>query len=276
MDIYLISGSEIPNLLHGAHNRIVLRYLTDAEKIALEDKLFETGTPLELPSSLHVLIIPDISQRKGTERPTDYYLNLAEFSLSVLSVAGRTKFSIFAFFSNHQFTFCELISPLFSDRKPLTFRSSITGITVAQWIYICMKAFKNIGIERMHITTTRYLRALDTNQIGDSLLDLTISLESILDARTEISFRFGICLSRVAGLRGNDAENAAKLLSTLYDVRSKITHGDPAVAKALDKLGASIPEIHRLARKILVVYMLFVSEHTLADWRNHLHTKLFE
>jgi len=41
MDLHLISGSKIPESFHGAHNRVVLRYLTDAEKIALKDKLFE-------------------------------------------------------------------------------------------------------------------------------------------------------------------------------------------------------------------------------------------
>lgn len=271
----MISASKIPDSLHGSHNRVTLRYLADTEKIALEDKLYKSDIQIKLPPDLHVLIISDVSPIKSTNI-LDHYTTIAEFSLSLLSFEGRIRFSIVAQFSNRQFTSITNIFPIDTNTQNLTFRPSITGTAVAQWILVCLKADKNAGMKRTRITAARYLRALDANQVEDKLLDLTISLESILAAQTEISFRFGICLSKVADLKGMQGVNTAKLLSRLYDVRSKITHGDPNVSNILAKLTPSLEDIYTFVRKILVIYMLFLSEKTYDEWGNFMHNKIFE
>ncbi len=145
MDLYLISSSKIAESLHGVHNRVALRYLSDAEKIEIEDKLYKSDIQMELPPALHVLIIPDVTLTKGGET-SEYYSMLAEFSLSFLSVEGRVRFSILAYFSNRQFTLVKNICPIDNNPQNIVFRSGITGMTVAQWVYVCLKADKSIGM----------------------------------------------------------------------------------------------------------------------------------
>ena len=106
-------------------------------------------------------------------------------------------------------------------------------------------------------------------------MDLSISLESLLDSRTEISFKFGACLAKVTGESGKRAEEISELLSELYDVRSRIAHGDPAAAKGLINIEPKLPSIRRLARKVLTTYILFMSEHSREEWKKHLRSCLF-
>jgi uncharacterized protein YutE (UPF0331/DUF86 family) len=126
----------------------------------------------------------------------------------------------------------------------------------------------------MHITADRYVRYARTQHLKDSLLDLCISLESLLDSQTEIAFRFGTCLAKVTGQKGKAAETTAGLLSHLYGLRSKIVHGaDPE--KELKKIESHLPNLHTIAQVILTKYVLFMSEHSRADWRQHLNALIF-
>ncbi len=274
-DLYLITTTNIPETLQGAYKNIILRSLLYSEKIALEDKFFKDGIQIRLESELYALIINDMSTIRDIES-LKYYTTLGEFSLAIISSGSRIWFSYAGSFSNGQFILAKILKSIVDNPIPPDFQNGITGMTATQWIYICLNAGKNIGIERSHITTNRYLRALFSSDIVDSILDLTISLESLLDAQTEISFRFGICLSRIIGRRGQEGADAAKLLSTLYDVRSKISYGDPKFLKKIDELTPFLPDIYRLARKVLVIYIIFVSEHKYSEWQAYLREKLFE
>ena len=70
-------------------------------------------------------------------------------------------------------------------------------------------------------------------------------------------------------------EKMANLLSRLYDIRSKLAHGDPQAAKQLKKFESDLPELDKLARKILTMYVLYMSEHSRDDWKSHVRTSLF-
>jgi len=106
-------------------------------------------------------------------------------------------------------------------------------------------------------------------------VDLCISLESLLDASTEISFRFGLSLAKITGERGAQAEVLADLLSDLYDVRSKIAHGDPQATKLLERLRPRLPALHQLSRRILTLYILYMSDNSRANWKAHVRASQF-
>jgi hypothetical protein len=129
--------------------------------------------------------------------------------------------------------------------------------------------------ERMHITASRYVRFLRADNVPDGLMDLCISLESLLDAQSEISFRFGACLAKFTGASGQTAQESAKLLWELYDLRSKIAHGDPKATKLIREIEPKIPILRILSRKILTNYILFMSGHTRDEWTAHLKSCLF-
>jgi hypothetical protein len=134
------------------------------------------------------------------------------------------------------------------------------------------------GSKRSRALTNHYrsfLRYRDHGPIVDRLTDLCISLESLIDSQTEISFRFSTCLARLGGIRGTDAESASLLLKDLYNFRSKVLHGDPAYAKLLVALEPRALDLSRLARKKLVHYFLFLAENSKSSWKEHLSKDLF-
>ena len=97
----------------------------------------------------------------------------------------------------------------------------------------------------------------------------------MLDAQTEIAFRFSVCLAKAAGRRGRSSEADGKLLSDLYDLRSKIVHGDPAASKMLGRIAPSHGDLLSLSRSILVAYVLYLSEHSRKEWAEHLKSRVF-
>jgi len=73
----------------------------------------------------------------------------------------------------------------------------------------------------------------------------------------------------VTGEKGIKAEENARLLSDLYDLRSKIVHGADAT-KERGKLEPRLPALGRIAREIRTNYVLFLSENSRAGaWRIH-------
>jgi uncharacterized protein YutE (UPF0331/DUF86 family) len=153
------------------------------------------------------------------------------------------------------------------------FAKSVSGKAASAWVRQFFRACGNTR-DRMHITADRFVRYSRADNVNDSLMDLCISLESLLDTQTEVSFRFGTCLARVTGEKGKKAEETASLLSDMYDFRSKIVHGADAT-KQRRKIEPHLPALHKVARAILTKYVLFVSEHSRDDWKQHLHSSLF-
>jgi hypothetical protein len=202
------------------------------------------------------------------------YATLAEFALLLLAVAGHPSLLAIGVFSSNE---CSHAWPLEHSPKQLIapeFARRMNGRATSQWIRRCSMARHNLK-DRMHITASRYVRYARAENQQDGLTDLCISLESLLDGQTEISFRFGCCLAKVTGSKGKKAEDSAKLLSQLYDLRSKIVHGDPEAIKAMKKMEPNIPLLHTLARTILTSYVLFTSERSRNEWKAHLKSCLF-
>jgi hypothetical protein len=95
------------------------------------------------------------------------------------------------------------------------FAAAIVGTAAVKWIRYFFRAARNTP-DRMHITADRFVRYLRATNTTDGLLDLCISLESLLDSQTDIKFRFGTCLTKVIGQKGQEAEQTAELLGDLY------------------------------------------------------------
>ena len=179
-----------------------------------------------------------------------------------------------AVFTDGACNFARILDEQWTVVASPTFSKRLNGIAIAQWLRRCATARTNLKT-RIEVTASRYVRYQKANNLADGLMDLCISLESLLDSQTEISFRFSTCLSRIVGERGAGEKQSANLLSRLYDIRSKLAHGDPEATKLLKKIELDLPELNKLARKILTTYVLYMSEHSREDWRIHVRTSLF-
>ncbi|MGZ5436576.1 MAG: hypothetical protein ACXWID_06595 [Pyrinomonadaceae bacterium] len=272
IELHAITPDFIPKRLLGYEMAgYALRPLSRNEGVSIEDRFFAQGSEETVfeSSDINSLVIPDAINDPAR---IDELAILAEFSLALIATAGHPSFSVIALFSDGACSYAKRLAR--AEQNRIQFPSRLTSKGLCQWLRRCRLARKQSG-DRMHITASRYVRYAKANQLADAILDLSISLESLLETQTEISFKFGACLAKVTGERGTTASDMARLLSELYDVRSKLAHGDPRATKLLKQIEPKLPDLRKLARKILITYVLFLSENTQTQWAEHLRNSLF-
>jgi hypothetical protein len=269
--IYLIARFTVPKRLHGVQTGLTIRPLSDAEVISIEDQFFRQGEEQRIKRGSIAFIL---SEEIGAVSGIKDIITIMEFACSIIMVSGHPSFCCEAYFAKGKCRQARHITRSFPGSQDIRFVEGLTNIGILQWIKRCLLAQKNIK-DRMHITASRFLRFAVSDSTADGIMDLCISLESVLDHQTEVSFRFSISLSRITGARGKDAEDTAALLTDLYETRSKLTHGDPRALKLISKLEPSIPKIKRLAKEILTIYVLFMSEHDREEWKEHVRKTLY-
>lgn len=243
-DVYLLFSVSLPDSLSGSFlNHSILKLPSDYY-VSIEDRLFEdTSEQITIPSSDTTAI--RFKNTNMQSEQLDEYARLVEFSLSLASTSYIPAYAS-AVFSGNTCKYVKLYRPYYLHIVPeVKFPAKLTGQGLAQWIVTCVKSQKNLG-SRMHVTIDRYLRYVKSTSDPDGLLDLCISLESLIDVQTEISFRFSTCLAKITGERGESAAALADLLSELYSVRSSIVHGNPKAVDQSKKLSQKNEELAAL------------------------------
>jgi hypothetical protein len=269
-DFLAITSVEFPKSFQSSYEGYALRPLATTERTSIEDWMFRKGLATTVPTPAFAAIIPDTRSATLPE-----YSMLAEFSLSFLVSEGRVPVSASALLDNGKCTAASTHRVASVEQDKIEFSKSMRGSAVPQWLSRCHFAYISDS-RRMQITATRYLRHIYSEDLAEGLLDLCISLESLLEAQTEISFKFATCLIKVTGQKGQHGEELSSLLTELYDLRSKIVHGDPAASKTLKRVQESYADLRGLSKQILVTYILYVSEHTRKEWGSYIRKMLFE
>lgn len=261
----------MPERLFGKDGDYAIRSLSQAERVQIEDVFFQRGSKLEISPGAAAVIVP---QTRSSANQLAEHVTLVEFALGILTTRGFQQIKYIGLATTSSFTDVLQTTATHSTEEPV-FAAAVVGTVAVKWIRHFFRAARNTP-DRMHITADRFVRYLRAANTTDGLLDLCISLESLLDSQTEIQFRFGACLTKVIGQKGREAEETAGLLADLYDLRSKLAHGDPAANKLYRALAPRLPLLRKLGREILTRYVLFMSEHTPEQWKRHLHTAMFE
>jgi hypothetical protein len=270
-DFYALTSSPLPKKLHGTSLDCSIRRLSSPERLEIEDHFFKkSGTKTGLDHAKTAIVV---SQQLAHGSNTEEFATLIEFAVAILTVSGFQPIEVAAAFNGTTCTDAIRRPPLQRATAPIVFAKSITGIAASAWLLRFFAARRN-SLDRMHITADRFVRYSRSGNVNDSLMDLCISLESLLDSQTEVSFRFGTCLAKVTGEKGNEAEETARLLSDLYDLRSKIVHGADAT-KERRRIEPHVSALRKTARAVLTNYVLFLSENSRAAWKQHLHSLLF-
>lgn len=127
-------------------------------------------------------------------------------------------------------------------------------------------------------TLERFNSSLLRSEIFDKIVDITISMESLIEGKDELRYKFSLYNSVVSESDPNRRFDAFGLLQSLYDARSAIVHGDVESKdskKAIDKTKENWPEVVRLAKATINYYLLFLGERTKNDWNLHLKRLVF-
>jgi hypothetical protein len=268
--IVLISDA-LPTRYEGASHGFAVQPLGVPHKIAIEDYFDKRNQRTTFPASAFVIRMPAAGERVAQNNPS---ILLAEFALTLLATGGHPKLSFASLFRKGKCIDCtQLPSALWSFATP-QFVSRINEDAAAQWVCRCSMAHKTNG-DRIDIAARRFVRFSRFVDPADALLDLCISLESLLNSQTEVSFRFGLSLAKLIGLNGAGAQSTAELLGNLYKLRSKLAHGDPGAHKLLSQMQADLPKIRKIAREILVRYVLYLGDHSRREWDEHLETCIY-
>ena len=271
-ELYVLVEPEMPKRMHGDFQGYAVQTLSQSLVVTIEDYLFKSGgNQIKLAGTpASVIIIPDVNASAAN---IDDQMIIVELALALLVTDGHPTLSTGAIFSGEKCVFAKIMRSE-STTQPCTFPHSLNAAAATQWLRRCFLAQKNLR-DRMHVTAHRYIKYSRSRTEQDALLDLAISLESLLDSQTEIAFRFATSLSKVTGARGEEALKLATILHDLYDIRSKIVHGNHQVTRLTRKIAPKLPELHRLARRILTTYLLYASEKTYEEWTTFLHNSLY-
>jgi Apea-like HEPN len=269
--LYALSSIPLPEKLHGKDADCSIRPLCESDRLTIEDCFFASGANIQIGlESTAVVVSQPVTYCQSLEE----YGTFIEFALALLTTSGFQPIEIVASLADASCTRAIKSPEREGKGGSAQFAPSIDGDIISNWLPVFFQARKN-SADRMHITADRFVRYLRDPTTADSLTDLCISLESLFEASTELKFRFCTCLAKVTGAKGEQAEKTAILLEGLYDLRSKIVHGDPSAARVLKKMQPDLHAIRRVARRVLINYVLFMSEHTRGDWKQHLRTLLF-
>ncbi len=270
-ELYVIPDIPLPEQLHGTYLGFALRRLSGAELVAIEDQFFRKGQERRLKEGLSTVVLPDVRLDPSVINESTV---LAEFALSLLASSGHALVSMVAAFNQDMCCYVSSTSGLQTTSPQPEFVQTVNGSAAAQWLRRCSLAKERLR-DRLHITASRFVRYAQSSETTEALLDLCICLESLFDSQTEIAFRFAVCLTKLLGEKGARAEQISALFSELYDLRSKVVHGDPKAAAVLRRIQPHFLTLRRLARRALTIYVLYLSEHSRQDWQSHLKTIVF-
>jgi len=154
------------------------------------------------------------------------------------------------------------------------FRGDIKPATVSEFFRVVKESCSKNS--QLHFSLDRYNSALAGNNILNKVVDITISLEALIEGNVDLKFKFALYNSFLAESSPEDRITVFDLLNKLYDTRSGIVHGDTNAAnKNIKIVQENWNEILRIARASLIYYLFFLINSDRNEWKNHLRDLVF-
>jgi len=122
----------------------------------------------------------------------------------------------------------------------------------------------------IEITLRRFHSALLKGNSHDKLIDLTISLESLVPGGGEFRFRFPYYLSLLIEKDISERKRVFNDLCNLYDVRSALVHGSPDRGPSIDQAINNWDRLVTFAKHCVLYRLQFECEVIDTKWKDHL------
>jgi len=123
------------------------------------------------------------------------------------------------------------------------------------------------------LTLSRFNSALFRKNPYDKIIDITISLESLIRGGSELRYKFSLYNALVSEEKKKLREDAFLTLKLLYDARSAIVHGAQISQKTIDKTIQPTldnwEKIVEIAERALGYYLLYMHDHEIDQWYEH-------
>lgn len=168
-----------------------------------------------------------------------------------------------------------LLLPVLGDysdhlEAPFTFSTGTSATQVSELYKIIELAAKKSP--SFMITLSRYNSSVLRSTPHDRIIDIAISLESLMTSTTEIAFKFALFTAFITRQKPADREQVFELLQTLYGARSAIVHGDVRGTSAKKKIEAvtkQFDHVLAVANAAISYHALFLFTNKAEDWPAH-------
>jgi hypothetical protein len=123
-----------------------------------------------------------------------------------------------------------------------------------------------------YFTIRKFNTSLTRSDFYDTIIDSTICLESFVSGNAELNFRLALYTAYITSNNGADRLESFNRIKQLYDIRSKIVHGDinQASINTITGISQNWSYYHGKIKSALTYYLIYVSNHTRDQWNDHL------
>lgn len=142
---------------------------------------------------------------------------------------------------------------------------------VSEFYKVIEKAVKNSP--EIMFTLEKYNSSFLRTSFFDQVIDTTICFETLIPGNTELTYKLSLYTSFITAQTPEERENIFEEMKKLYDLRSKIVHGDvngKSIAKILKKVQSDWPKYKSTLKKAVTYYLIFLSQKKKEDWALHL------
>lgn len=155
--------------------------------------------------------------------------------------------------------------------KTYKFISKTKRETIIQFFQVVEKAITSNS--SVLFTMEKYNSSLLRDDFFDRLLDTTICFETMMPGNTELVYRLSQNVSFIVGATASEKLVIFDNMKKLYDVRSKLVHGDLAskdIKKKIKDVQDNWITFEKYLKSAVTYYLLFLSQHDKGKWENHL------
>jgi hypothetical protein len=168
----------------------------------------------------------------------------------------------------------ELSTLTYSDQLRNTqfrFNAGTSSEQLHDWFVVVSAATSKH--EPVHITLSRFNSALIRTDPFDKIIDVTISMESLIKSVQELKFKFALFHAFICEADPTRRFELFEQLQILYDARSSIVHGDTATRGSAKKIAKTVDHIEALigvAQRSISYYLSYLYANSPDDWQDHL------
>ena len=160
---------------------------------------------------------------------------------------------------------------LFLRKTRYKFDDKISKKTLIHFYQVLNKAIAQNA--NLLLTLNRYNNGLIRTSVFDRIVDITISLESLIDGTAELNYKFALYNSWACENDKKKRQKSFDLLKKLYEVRSKIVHGTALSSKSYKKhikpIEDNWDEVLRIAKHSIAYYVLYLFKKESKSWSSH-------
>ena len=155
--------------------------------------------------------------------------------------------------------------------KPYKIGLTTKRETIIQFFQVVDKAIESSS--SVIFTLEKYNSSLLRDDFFDRLIDSAICFETMMPGNTELVFRLSQSIAFIVGSNPQERLEIYDNMKKLYDVRSKLVHGDlssKSIERKISDVQTNFSIFEKYLKSAVTYYIMFLSSHKKDEWENHI------